>query len=241
MGRHKQARGGHRKLKEDTPGNHASQKHKFPQDRNLPMAMGSLSDLKPDPENRRKHPDRNVAMVVAALQEVGASRSIVVDEDGTILAGNGVVEAAKQAGLNRVRIVEADGQEVIAVRRRGLTDAQKRALAIYDNRTSELAEWNAEQLRLDAAAGLTLESFWTDPEQAILLGQPVDPSWNGMPDFHQDKLAWRSVVIHFRQPEDLAAFATLIGQTLSDKTKFLWFPPVPRDHVIGVKEFVSGE
>jgi len=46
-------------------------------------------------------------MLVDALQKVGASRSIVVDEDGVILAGNGVVEAASEAGLTKLQIVDS--------------------------------------------------------------------------------------------------------------------------------------
>ena len=55
------------------------------------------------------------------------------------------------------------------MRRRGLTDAQKRALAMYDNRTAELATWNVEQLLADQAAGLDLGAWWTDEELAALL------------------------------------------------------------------------
>src|SRR3954464_3293773 len=115
-----------------------------------------IKDLVPDPENRRKHNPRNLGMVVDALHQVGAARSIVIDEDNVILAGNGVTEAAAEAGITRVRVIEADGQELIAVRRSGLTPEQKRALAIYDNRTGELATWNFDQLAADKAAGLSL-------------------------------------------------------------------------------------
>jgi hypothetical protein len=108
--------------------------------------LQDLASLVADPTNRREHNERNVTMVADALRDVGAGRSIVIDEDDVILAGNGVQAAALQAGLTTVRVIEADGQEIIAVRRRGLTAAQKRALAIYDNRTAELATWNFEQL-----------------------------------------------------------------------------------------------
>jgi DNA modification methylase len=133
----------------------------------------TLGDLVPDPANRRKHNPRNLAMVTEALREVGAARSIVIDEDNTVLAGNDVAEAAVAAGLSRVRVVEADGSELIAVRRRGLTSEQKRALAIYDNRTAELAEWNFEQLAADQAAGLSLQPFWTDDEEATLFPEAL--------------------------------------------------------------------
>jgi ParB-like chromosome segregation protein Spo0J len=130
-----------------------------------------LKDLRPDPQNRRKHNPRNIGMLADALQRVGAARSIVIDEDGEVLAGNGVLEAAGQVGITRVQVVEADGETLIAVRRRGLTPEQKRDLAISDNRTAELAEWNWEQLAEDQAAGLKLEPWFSDQEQAAGLGQ----------------------------------------------------------------------
>src|SRR4026208_901931 len=85
-----------------------------------------IKDLTPDPSNRRTHNPRNIGMVVDALHEVGAARSIVIDEDGVILAGNGVTEAAAEAGITKLRVIDAAGDELIAVRRSGLTAEQKR-------------------------------------------------------------------------------------------------------------------
>lgn len=123
----------------------------------------------PDPQNRRKHNPRNLGLVVDALQQVGAARSIVIDENDVILAGNGVSEAAAEAGITKVRVIEADGQEIIAVRRSGLSEEQKRALAMYDNRSGELAEWDAEQLQADLDAGLSLEPWFSDQEVAAIV------------------------------------------------------------------------
>ncbi len=133
------------------------------------MSVSHIKDLTTDPANRRAHNPRNIGMVVDALQAVGAARSIVIDEDNVILAGNGVVEAAGEAGITRVRVVEADGQEIIAVRRTGLSAAQKRHLAIADNRGAELATWNLEQLAADQKDGLDLSPFFFDDELKTLL------------------------------------------------------------------------
>lgn len=130
----------------------------------------TLSDLANDPHNRRKHNARNVAMIAAALQQVGAARSIVIDERNEVLAGNGVLEAARQSGLTKLQVIDADGDTVVAVRRTGLTDAQKRDLAIYDNRTAELAEWDLVQLEADFQNGDDLKPFFTDDELRKLIG-----------------------------------------------------------------------
>jgi hypothetical protein len=134
----------------------------------------AVTELVPDPENRRLHNPRNLDMVAAALREVGAARSIVIDEANVVLAGNGVTAAAA-AGITRVRVIEAEGDELIAVRRRGLTAEQKRALAIYDNRTAELAEWSPDQLKADHAAGLTLEPWFSAEELAEVIGATKKP------------------------------------------------------------------
>ncbi len=129
-------------------------------------ARKPIGALVQDPKNRRLHDKRNLGLVESAIREVGTARSIVIDEDDVILAGNGVTAAAAAAGITKVRIIETDGTELIAVRRSGLTKAQKFALALYDNRTAELATWNADQLKLDSIAGLDLKPFWTREELA---------------------------------------------------------------------------
>jgi len=106
-----------------------------------------IGDLTPDHANARKHNPRNIGMLVESLQEVGAARSIVIDEHGRVLAGNGTIDAAAQAGIERVVVVDADGETIVAVRRTGLSEEQKRRLALFDNRTAELATWDVEQLQ----------------------------------------------------------------------------------------------
>ncbi len=130
-------------------------------------ASQPLDSLLPDPRNARRHTDRNLATITNALREVGAARSVVVDEHGIILAGNATVTAASAAGIDRVRIVDADGSQLIAVRRSGLSDAQKRRLALFDNRAAELAEWDPAVLAtLDDT---DLAGLWDDEELAALL------------------------------------------------------------------------
>ena len=138
------------------------------------MPIDSLKDLTPDANNRRDHTPRNLAMLREALAAVGAARSIVIDESGTILAGNGLVEAASALGLDKVHVVDVPGDTVVAVRRSGLTPEQKRALAMYDNRVAELAAWDWNQLAADEAAGLSLEPWWTADELAKRDGVPND-------------------------------------------------------------------
>ena len=149
---------------------------------------GTIADLKPDPQNPRAHNPRNIGMIADALNEVGAARSIVIDEANCVLAGNGTIEAAAQAGITKLQIVEADGHTIIAVRRRGLTPEAKRRLSLFDNRTGELADWDAQALK-DLEAGGALEGLFTpdelkgiiddDPDdvEPITIDRPADVVW----------------------------------------------------------------
>lgn len=123
-----------------------------------------IGQLKPDQKNARKHNPRNVGMIRDALGEVGAARSIVIDEEGNILAGNATIEAAAEAGIERVQVVDADGETIITVRRAGLSEEKKRRLAYYDNQTAALAEWDVEQVALDLEEGLDLSGIFEDFE-----------------------------------------------------------------------------
>jgi len=148
---------------------------------NIDGDIKNIADLTPDEENARRHDDRNVGMIVDSLQEVGAARSIVIDENGLILAGNATIQAAAKAGIKQVQVVDVDGDTVVAVRRSGLTSEQKKRLAYFDNRTAELADWNADQLLADLEGGLDLSGlFGKDELDELLKGitqeePPEDP------------------------------------------------------------------
>jgi site-specific DNA-methyltransferase (adenine-specific) len=94
-----------------------------------------------------------------------------------VLAGNATIQAAADAGITHVQVVEADGQTVVAVRRRGLTPHQKAQLAIYDNRAAELADgWDVEVLQALEADGVDLSAFWQEDELAALYAAEQIPT-----------------------------------------------------------------
>jgi hypothetical protein len=149
----------------------------------------TVDGLNPDPKNRRRHTPRKIDMIAEALRQVGASRYIVIDETNEVLAGNGVIEAAAMAGISKLQIIDAPGDTIVAVRRSGLSAEQKRSLAIFDNRTAELAIWNAELLAADLADGLDLATFFNEEElrgffpAAPLDGRPTLAEQFGVPPF----------------------------------------------------------
>lgn len=105
-----------------------------------------ISDYKPQSENARKHTPRNLGMIVDAIHEIGAARSGVVNEDNEFMAGSGTYEAMVEAGIEQVVEIETDGHQWVVVKRPGLDDRQQQRLAIYDNRSTELAFWDHEVL-----------------------------------------------------------------------------------------------
>jgi hypothetical protein len=143
--------------------------------------MATLKDLKPDPRNARRRTDRSALLIARSLEQFGAARSIVIDEDGRVLAGNGTLEGAKAAGINKLRIVEADGTELIAVRRSGLTEEQKVGLAIADNRSSDLSEWDGEMLQ-ELAADQDLGDWFEEGELEKLMSGDTVQELGAMPD-----------------------------------------------------------
>lgn len=126
-------------------------------------------EIKHDPQNARRHTDRNLEVIRELLTEIGPFRSIAIDGDDIIRAGNGVYEEAKALGL-KIRIVEAAPDELIAVKRTDLTGAKAERAALFDNRAAELSEWDADILDLlaeqspDVVAGI----FDTGELQAII-------------------------------------------------------------------------
>lgn len=141
--------------------------------------MTSLSDLKQDKRNARRRTDRSATLIGESLKRYGAARSIVIDEDNTVLAGNGTLEQAQAAGINKLKIIDVDGDELIAVRRSNLSADDKVGLAIADNRTSDLSEWDAEILRqLDAEYDL---APWFD-EDEIPIVEELPPEGQTDPD-----------------------------------------------------------
>ena len=132
--------------------------------------MAQISHLVSDHKNARKRTDRSAQLIEESLKQFGAARSIVIDENNRILAGNGTVEGAKAAGIKNVRIIETDGDEIIAVKRTGLSEDQKIGLALADNRSSDLSAWDQEMLN-KLSEEHDISSWFDSSEVDELLGK----------------------------------------------------------------------
>jgi len=96
-----------------------------------------IAELTSDPQNARKHDEKNLEAIVGSLRQFGQRKPIVVSQGNIVVAGNGTVEAAKRLGWESIEIVRIPD---------GWTEDQIKAFALADNRSAELATWDVQVL-----------------------------------------------------------------------------------------------
>ncbi|MDQ3539216.1 MAG: hypothetical protein M3440_00880, partial [Chloroflexota bacterium] len=120
---------------------------------------------------------RGRGMVERSLQQYGAGRSVLVDRNGVIIAGNKTAEIAQELGIP-VTVIESDGTTLYAIKRTDLdlaTDDAAKALGVADNRASETGlDWDPDVLQSFMDDGLDLEQFWFPDELADVLNVAPD-------------------------------------------------------------------
>ena len=154
---------------------------------------GNIDQLKFDDKNFNKHTEYGMSLLEKSLRQNGAGRSILVDKDDNIIAGNGIVEAAINAGISKTRIVEVTGDELVVVKRTDLElDSKKgREMAFADNATAaaDLA-WDEEKLEEAAEKWDLVPEDWglELPESQLGgVGKPLTNSEIDVNDF-EDKI-----------------------------------------------------
>jgi DNA modification methylase len=143
-------------------------------------------ELTLNPRNAKKHPERQIALLAKNIKEFGFTTPLLVDERGKILAGHARYMAAERVGLDHLPVIRLSH----------LTDAQKRALAIADNKLALLGEWDFDILAeefsflFDPRAELDFDpriiGFETVEVDQIVLGEPAkanraDPADQNIP------------------------------------------------------------
>lgn len=99
-----------------------------------------INELIPDDINFNKGTKRGGEMIDYSLSQFGAGRSILIDKNNRIIAGNKTTESAKKTGITQVRVIEVSGDELIAVKRKDIDlDTKKgREMALADNVTAQV-------------------------------------------------------------------------------------------------------
>jgi DNA modification methylase len=137
----------------------------------------AIGDLKPYPNNPRRHPESQIAGLMKSIDLVWTN-PILIDESATILAGHCRLEAAKRLGMTEVPTI------TIA----GLSDAEKRAIVIADNRLPEQAVWDFDLLRehfkdlINVDFEVELTGFTTGEIDLVMDGKPAASTTNDPAD-----------------------------------------------------------
>ena len=147
----------------------------------LRIAQRQIGDLVPYARNARTHSPGQVALIAGSIREFGFTNPVLVDGANGIIAGHGRVMAARQLGLETVPVIELAH----------LTEAQKRAYVLADNRLAEAAGWDRDLLAIEVAdlstLGVDLAGLGFDAGEIDALlhrgdGQPEEDAVPEVPD-----------------------------------------------------------
>jgi len=127
----------------------------------------SLDKLIPYAKNARTHSDEQVAQIAGSIKEFGFNNPVLVDKEGSIIAGHGRVMAARKLGMDKVPVVELQH----------LTEAQRKAYVLADNRIALNSGWDTSMLSLelqDLKDDIDLSLLGFDPDELDSLLNPVE-------------------------------------------------------------------
>jgi hypothetical protein len=192
----------------------------------LEIEYTPIGDLIPDINNAREHSDSQIQQIANSINEFGFTNPVLIDESKKIIAGHGRYMAGKTLEL----------PEIPTIQLLDLTDAQKKAYVIADNKLALNSQWDFEKLTTelkelqDLDFDLNLIGYYEN-ELTALLDDPenteFDPltEWEGMPEYDQpDANGARTLYVHFQTDDDVAKFFALVGQSYTEKTKYIWYP-----------------
>jgi len=159
----------------------------------------NLSEIKPYEFNPRKN-EKAIEKVAASLSEFGWKQPIVVDEQNVVLAGHTRLAAAISLNYEVAPVVVADG----------LTDAQKAAYRIADNKTAEYSEWDKDLLQKEFARLIELDANLTSTSFSL----------EDIAGFSEDFLEWDDDD-EFENEESETSEENLLGELNSAHVKMV--------------------
>ena len=115
--------------------------------RDLVIEQLSVCSLKPYKRNPRTHTKKQIGQIANSIRTFGWTNPILIDADNCVIAGHGRLEAAKLLGIDRVPIIRIED----------MTEAQKRAYVLADNKLAENAGWDRELLALELQGLLEMD------------------------------------------------------------------------------------
>lgn len=129
-----------------------------------------ISVLIPYARNARTHSDEQIAQIAGSIKEFGFNNPVLIDKDNGVIAGHGRLAAARKLGL----------KEVPCIRLEHLTETQRKAYILADNRIALNSGWEAELLNLELSelldGGVNLESLGFDADEIDALLNKIEPT-----------------------------------------------------------------
>jgi len=190
----------------------------------LTIKYKKTSDLVPYANNSRLHDETQLGQLVASINEFGFTNPVLLDGANGIIAGHGRVMAANALGLETVPTIELQH----------LTDEQKAAYVIADNKLAQNAKWDDEILRLelqslsDADYDLSILGF---DEASLSRLLDVSETADAFEEYseaieYENKNAnpYKSLIVHFENEQDVDNFKHLIKQNFSNSAKYIYHP-----------------
>lgn len=193
-----------------------------------------LTDAQPDSRNANQGTQRGKEMLRTSLSKFGAGRSILLDKNLKIIAGNKTQENAVEMGIEEMIVVHTTGDKLVAVVRDDLdiNEQSGREMAYADNRIAEIdLSFNIEILREDMRNDIDLSDWWNANEIAginrgIAAGDVNRTGeWGGMPEFENNAQDYyRTLIVHFDSEESVQDFKKRIEQDFSIAAKYICHP-----------------
>jgi len=191
----------------------------------LEIQYSPIGRLIPDINNARSHSDSQTQQIANSISEFGFTNPVLIDESSQIIAGHGRYRAGQLLNLD----------EIPTITLANLTDTQKKAYVIADNKLALNSEWDLEKLTTelkelqDLGFDLNVVGYYENELTHLLDdAEEIDfdalTEWEGMPEYNQADVRGNQIVVHFQNDEDAEAFFQLVDQPHTDKTKYIWYP-----------------
>tara|TARA_R110000803_G_scaffold157853_1_gene222136 strand:+ start:117 stop:713 length:597 start_codon:yes stop_codon:yes gene_type:complete len=174
----------------------------------LKIEYKKTGDLIPYINNSRTHSEQQVQQVAASIKEFGFTNPILIDEDSGIIAGHGRLQAAQLLGQNEVPTIMLEG----------LTEAQRKAYVIADNKLALNSGWDDELLKveleflsdldfdLDILGWDVLPDFKGEVDYSILDDDDLDDELGGMTDDVKKAIQIEFEAQDYEEASDLIKF-----------------------------------
>ena len=157
---------------------------------NLEIKYLSLNELTPYAKNSRTHSEDQINQVAESIKEFGFTNPILIDEQSNIIAGHGRLEAAKKLGMKEVPTIVLEG----------LTENERKAYVIADNKLALNSGWNEKALMRElfsleeASFDLSLTGFNPDELKKLL---DIGETNNYIVLYFSNDIDWLSAQNHF--------------------------------------------